>query len=489
MQPATRRRAIIRNGVMAGSVWETRMKMDEVQGGIKVFNAAGESRDDEEGLRVYRRLRRNQSGGLDLEKKKRKNWKQPEAQRSPIQLRKAESIEIGSKRGVGDKGVLLICDGQGNEKEMEEGEEDEKIEMEVEERRRSFDDKEMDLPVEKEMKEEEMKKIEEVHEIQVSAPPMVVDAKKASFVEDFRGKDPDPVEHSQEEEEVEEEILFETISGNSNRMQHIVDLVMWKDISKTAFTFGFGTFILVSSSYAKDLNFSLISVISYLGLLYLAAIFFLRSIFRRGEEEVEFLDGDGSCLVGEEEAVWILRRILPYINEILLRTRALFSGDPATTMKMAVFLFVMGRCGSSITLWTLAKLAFFGVFTVPKVLSSYSLQLGRYGKFWLERFRDGWETCTHKKLIVSAIFTLIWNLSSTIARIWAAFMLVVAIRLYRQQAAWDEEDIPIEQNSHHQQHNHQQQQQQQQQRRRQNIRRDLSLINSRKIRDSATREA
>lgn len=452
MQPATRRRAIIRNGVMAGSVWETRMKMDEVKGGIKVFNAAGETRDDEEGLRVYRRIRRNQSDGVDAEKKKRKSWKQPEPQRSPIPLREARSIQIGCKREMKEKGVLLICGGQGNEKEMEEGEEDEEIEKEVEEQR-SFDDKEMDLPVEKE------KKIEEVHEIQLSPSTMVMVEKKASYVDDLKDNDPDPVAQSDGYEE-EEEILFETSSASLNKMQHIVDLVMWKDISKTAFAFGFGTFFLVSSSYAKDLNFSLISVISYLGLLYLALIFILRSILRRGEEALEFHEGDGSYLVGEEEAIWILRRILPYLNELLLRTRALFSGDPATTMKMAVFLFVMGRCGSSVTLWTLAKLAFFGVFTVPKVLSSYSLQLGRYGKFWLERFRDGWESCTHKKAIVAAIFTLIWNLSSTIARIWAVFMLVVAIRLYQQcmTVTWDEEDVPIEQNQHH--HHHQQQQQQ-----------------------------
>ncbi|KAL0904651.1 hypothetical protein M5K25_026780 [Dendrobium thyrsiflorum] len=476
MQPANRRRAIIRNGVMAGSVWETRMKMDEVKGGIKVFNAAGESRDDEDGLLVYRRLRRNQSDGVDAEKKKRKSWREPETQRSPIQLRKARSIEIGSKRGEEEKGVLLICGGQGNEKEMEEEEEDEAVVKEVEEERRSFDDKEMDLPMEKE------KKIEEVHETKVSPSPMLMVEKKGSYVEDLREKAPDPVALSQGEEEgEEEEILLETSSGNSNRMQHIVDLVMWRDISKTAFAFGFGTFVLVSSSYAKDLNFSLISVISYLGLLYLAVIFIFRSILQRREEAVEFHEGDGSYnLVGEEEAIWIVRRILPYLNELLLRTRALFSGDPATTMKMAVFLFVMGRCGSSITLWTLAKLAFFGVFTIPKVLSSYSLQLGRYGKFWLERFRDGWESCTHKKAIVAAIFTIIWNLSSTIARIWSVFMLVVAIRLYQQcmTTAWNE-DVPIEQNHHQQQqqHHHQQQQQQQQ---RQNVRRSPSLTKAKK---------
>lgn len=39
-------------------------------------------------------------------------------------------------------------------------------------------------------------------------------------------------------------------------------------------------------------------------------------------------------IVGEEEAVWALKLILPFINEFLLKIRALFSGDPATTMKV-----------------------------------------------------------------------------------------------------------------------------------------------------------
>ncbi|KAL2249561.1 UNVERIFIED_CONTAM: Reticulon-like protein B21, partial [Sesamum indicum] len=39
------------------------------------------------------------------------------------------------------------------------------------------------------------------------------------------------------------------------------------------------------------------------------------------------------CVVGEEEAVWVVRVVLPYVNEFLVKLRALFSGDPATTIK------------------------------------------------------------------------------------------------------------------------------------------------------------
>ncbi|KAJ6958242.1 reticulon-like protein B21 [Populus alba x Populus x berolinensis] len=162
-----------------------------------------------------------------------------------------------------------------------------------------------------------------------------------------------------------------------SKLQNLVDLVMWRDISRSTLAFGMGTFTIISSSYTKDLNVSFISVMSYLGLVYLATIFLYRSLICRGVIDI---DDDGSYVLGEGEAIWLLRLVLPYLNECLLKIRALFSGDPATTMKMAVLLFVFARCGSSITIWKMARLGFFGVFTVPKVCSSYSAQLTAYGK-------------------------------------------------------------------------------------------------------------
>ncbi|KAL2502484.1 Reticulon-like protein B21 [Forsythia ovata] len=219
---------------------------------------------------------------------------------------------------------------------------------------------------------------------------------------------------------------FQRTPRPHSKLQSFVDLVMWRDVSKSSFIFGIGTFVIISSSYTKDLNISFISVVSYLGLVYLAAIFLFRSLISRGE-----IDTSEDYVVGEEEAIWLLKLILPYINEFLLKIRALFSGDPATTMKLAVLLFVLARCGSSITIWKMAKLGFFGVFIVPKVCSSYSTQLTAYGIFWIRRFRDAWESCSHKKAVGFAIFTLVWNLSSMVARIWAVFVLFVAFKYYQ----------------------------------------------------------
>ncbi|KAJ9548649.1 hypothetical protein OSB04_021192 [Centaurea solstitialis] len=231
-----------------------------------------------------------------------------------------------------------------------------------------------------------------------------------------------------------------------------MDLIMWRDASKSALIFGFGTFSILSSSYTKDLNISFISVISYLGLIYLAAIFIFRSFIYRGVVETDNNitdDDDEECVVvGEEEAIWALKLFLPYINEFLLKIKALFSGDPSTTMKLAVLLFILARCGSSITIWKMAKLGFFGVFTVPKICSSYSSQLTAFGTFWVRRFKDAWKSCSQKKAVVVGVFTLVWNLSSVVARTWAVFMLLVAFKYYQQSMMKDEdmeeEEVPMQ---------------------------------------------
>ncbi|CAA0806500.1 Reticulon-like protein B21 [Striga hermonthica] len=225
------------------------------------------------------------------------------------------------------------------------------------------------------------------------------------------------------------------------RLQIFVDIVMWKDASKSAFIFGIGTFGIISSSYTKDFSISLISVLSYLGLVYLAAIFLFRSLITRRAMDVDSENQD--LVVGEEDAMWIVKLILPYLNEFLLKLRALFSGDPATTMKLAVLLFILARYGSSITVWKMAKLGFVGVFTVPKICATYSSQLTEYGTFWVQRFGGAWKSCAHKKAVAFVIFTLVWNFSSITARIWAVFMLFVAFK-YNQQPlikdGWENEE-------------------------------------------------
>ncbi|KAG6421195.1 hypothetical protein SASPL_117745 [Salvia splendens] len=54
------------------------------------------------------------------------------------------------------------------------------------------------------------------------------------------------------------------------------------------------------------------------------------------------------------------------------------------------------------------------------------------GTFWIKRFGDAWASCSRKKAVGFAVFALVWNLSSLVARIWAVFMLFVAFKHYQQ---------------------------------------------------------
>ncbi|KAG2372249.1 hypothetical protein LR48_Vigan05g043900 [Vigna angularis] len=52
--------------------------------------------------------------------------------------------------------------------------------------------------------------------------------------------------------------------------------------------------------------------------------------------------------------------------------------------------------------------------------------------FWIGRFHDAWDSCSHKKVVALAIFCLAWNLSSLVARIWSVFVLFVGFKYYQQ---------------------------------------------------------
>ncbi|XP_006600547.1 reticulon-like protein B21 isoform X2 [Glycine soja] len=314
---------------------------------------------------------------------------------------------------------------------VEEEVDDEEIDIEME--KGSFDVKEISVPESKVVNETERKEV-----VNVAAKQKIVNEpepkKVVSTNRQFHQKNERPVsvpisvkpslpirklstihQNFSKADSIPKAEEYCSFPQSQNKLQSLVDLIMWRDISRSAFIFGIGTFAIVLSSYAKDINLSLISVMSYIGLVYLAVIFLYRSLICRGVIDVE----DTNYVLREEEAIWVLKLILPYLNEFLSKLRAMFSGDPGTTIKLAVLLFVLARCGSYITIWKMAKFGFFGVFTVPKICSSYSAQLTAFANFWIRRFRDAWDSCSHKKAVALGIFGLVWNLSSVVARIWS----------------------------------------------------------------------
>lgn len=173
-----RRTAAGRNGVAAGSVWESRMKIDEVKGGIKVFNGRENPQEEE-------KEEDDKGSGLKRTKthvvgRNRRTWKS-EIEGDPVQLRKSRS-ELLKKlaqdfdKDKNFKGSLrrtALSNGNGDGDEDEENAEDEEMEMEKEEIE-SIDIKEMNSAEEKlRTVEEKKEKIHQIHEIPISVSPRV----------------------------------------------------------------------------------------------------------------------------------------------------------------------------------------------------------------------------------------------------------------------------------------------------------------------------
>ncbi|CAN1224275.1 Reticulon-like protein B21 [Linum grandiflorum] len=468
---ANGRRRSVRAGVntRAGSVWESRIKVDEFKGGIKVYNGDQLPNDPQSPTSPAPAASRRQTprnlatAGTVASSGKRKTWKSDSLdgtiqiagvssvdglKKSPIQGRKVVRSDIGigsdgivrspaqiTKKGRSDSSSLIevaksrsgelskeeadtgkelgasvleieknnssgsgdnttckefgVCEEEkvvsatsdanhGDEEEEEEEEETGKTEEESEKKRIDNTETKTEKPAE-EVIEPKISPRKLVHQFENRAPPPVASTTVR--------KQPPPV--------MRRASVYQNITkpsapspsqsrnyrgGKQSKLQNLVDLVMWRDVSRSAFVFGSGTFAIISSSYTQDLNISFISVMSYLGLVYLAAIFLYRTLVFRGLVEDEEDDEDkGRYVVGEGEAIGLVKLVLPYLNECLLKIKALFSGDPSTTMKLAVLLFVLARCGGYITIWKMAKLGFFGVFILPKVCSSYSTQLTSCG--------------------------------------------------------------------------------------------------------------
>lgn len=69
------------------------------------------------------------------------------------------------------------------------------------------------------------------------------------------------------------------------------------------------------------------------------------------------------------------------------------------------------RTKISLLLWVF-KLIILKVF-LTEYLHAYE------GTFWVQRFKDAWDSCSQKKAVAFGVFTLVWNFSSVVARIWA----------------------------------------------------------------------
>uniref|UniRef100_A0A0A9CTA4 Reticulon-like protein n=1 Tax=Arundo donax TaxID=35708 RepID=A0A0A9CTA4_ARUDO len=225
-----------------------------------------------------------------------------------------------------------------------------------------------------------------------------------------------------------------TYGTNNDRQNHweclwemVVDLVMWKNVDKSAFWFGSGSMLFVSSSFSRDINFSPISVCCHFGVVILGLAFFKDSFLPRQQGELV-----RRFQLTEEDVLRAAQAVLPVANTIISMAQWVFSGDPSMTLKVLPILLFGAKFGHLLTLRSILATGFFSCFTLPKLYRCYSSQVHKKATDLKDQILNAWKSCPRKKLVVAAAVTTFWNLISVKTRIMAAFFCAVTLRCYYQ---------------------------------------------------------
>nr|XP_043607695.1 reticulon-like protein B17 [Erigeron canadensis] len=209
------------------------------------------------------------------------------------------------------------------------------------------------------------------------------------------------------------------------------DLIMWNDVAKSTLWFGFGSLCFLSSCFTSGISFSMLSLISQLGLLCLGVSFFSNMIAQRNGTE-----NKRDIKLKEDDILRAARVVLPALNFAISKARELFSGDPSMTLKVAPLLLLGSDYGHIVTFKRLCALVFFIGFTGPKLYSMYSTQICKKGESVKARILEAWGGCSHKKIVAASVVTAFWNLTSIKTRIFAAFICLVIFRRCKGQLPW-----------------------------------------------------
>ncbi|KAI3842498.1 hypothetical protein MKW98_032373 [Papaver atlanticum] len=342
--------------VVACSVWESRMKMDQVKGGIKVFN--GDNDQNSEQVNNNESCTQNPSG--IVREQRRKTWNS-EPVIDPILIRKTivrsdefseEFLDSTNDDGFEETPILVTKNKRSDEDEFNrvileknpiptrksrlhshkiggyeingDGDKDQlvvvKEEIKVSNKKNNFDVKEV--------KSSELmkpkKNLVSKEKINCQTPKTSIHKRETTVLNHPTLTKVSPVKVPEK---------LQGLAETQNKYQSIVDIVMWRDIKISSLVFGIGNLILLSHIVTRDINFSFISAISYTSLICIAVIFLYKAILNR--EPINLDDSNIIHSVGEEEAVCLVKVVLPWINKFILEFRHLLSGDPATTMKLS----------------------------------------------------------------------------------------------------------------------------------------------------------
>uniref|UniRef100_A0A453JT93 Reticulon domain-containing protein n=1 Tax=Aegilops tauschii subsp. strangulata TaxID=200361 RepID=A0A453JT93_AEGTS len=152
-------------------------------------------------------------------------------------------------------------------------------------------------------------------------------------------------------------------SGWESLWERVVELVMWKDVAKSALWFGLGSMFFLSCSFSREITFSPISVFCQLGVMILGLAFFKDSVpqSRQPVRERNFQ-------LTEKDVLRAAGAVLPIANSIISTAQVIFSGNPSMTLKVLPVLLFGAKYGSLVTVWRLLATGFLHQFYTPKAL-------------------------------------------------------------------------------------------------------------------------
>ncbi|CAM0913575.1 unnamed protein product [Alopecurus aequalis] len=213
-------------------------------------------------------------------------------------------------------------------------------------------------------------------------------------------------------------------SGWEGLWERIVELVMWKDVAKSALWFGLGSMFFFSCSFSREITFSPISAFCHLGVMILGLAFCKDSV----PQSRQPVETGRNFQLTEEDLLRAAGAVLPVANSLISTAQVIFSGNPSMTLKVLPVLLIGAKYGSLVTLWRLLATGFFSSFTLPKLYMCYSTQIQRTVENLRDRALEAWKSCPRKKLVAGTAVTMCWNLFSIKTRFLAAFISLAILR-------------------------------------------------------------
>lgn len=162
------------------------------------------------------------------------------------------------------------------------------------------------------------------------------------------------------------------------------ELVMWRDVKKTAPVFLGGLVFLTML-----ISLSLISAIAYIGLFILVDVVVLKAVGKFAPKLLEGSPISGLlCGAGENKKFEITREqaerfvdvALPHMNQTIEHVQVILSlNNPVETAKHTLIFWILTYIGAYFNLLTLITIAFVLVFTVPRVYEQFQPQFDNLG--------------------------------------------------------------------------------------------------------------